>query len=436
MIRLGPFLYLFYSIGGDYMSQELSTLYIGIDVSKESNYTYITNFNQSFHQSFNTENNIHGAQLIESNLIEILDDLDYTDIICVLESTGIYSAHIATYLSASEKLFRYNIFVYCINPKISRNYRASFSDMDKTDPKDSYILADIARVGRTKSMTPFKGSQKLALQRLTRHRVHLAELLAKEKTYVLTNIYLKFSEFGKPGFKFTSDKWSQTAISVLEEFSSPDEIVNTSLEDLVEFIVKVSKNRFSNPEDIAKLLKNAAKASFKLDKLAYEPINHAISSSLVLIRTYESEIKKINKSIEILLKGFAVNEYTSLRSIPGIGPVYAAGIISEIGSIHQFNNEASLAKYAGITWRKNQSGNFEADDTSMTKTGNHYLRYYLIEAANLVKNYVPAFNDYYHTKFNEVTKHQHKRALALTARKLIRLIFGLMSKGQLFNKNY
>jgi hypothetical protein len=308
--------------------------------------------------------------------------------------------------------------------------------MDKTDPKDSYILADIARVGRTKSMTPFKGSQKLALQRLTRHRVHLAELLAKEKTYVLTNIYLKFSEFGKSDFKFTSDKWSQTAISVLEEFSSPDEIINTSLVDLVDFIIKVSKNRFSDPEDIAKSLKKAAKASYRLDRTAYEPINHAIASSLVVIRTYEAEIKKINKSIEILLKGFAVNEYTSLRSIPGIGQVYAAGIISEIGSIHQFNNEASLAKYAGITWRKNQSGNFEADDTSMTKTGNHYLRYYLIEAANLVKNYVPAFNDYYHKKFNEVTKHQHKRALALTARKLIRLIYGLMSKGQLFNKNY
>jgi transposase len=436
MIRLGPFLYLIYSIGGDYMSQELSTLYVGIDVSKESNYTYITNFNQSFHQSFNTKNDMHGAELIESNLLDILDAFDYTDIICVLESTGIYSAHIATYLSASEKLFSYNIFVYCINPKISRNYRASFSDMDKTDPKDSYILADIARVGRTKSMTPFKGSQKLALQRLTRHRVHLAELLAKEKTYVLTNIYLKFSEFGKPDFKFTSNKWSQTAISVLEEFSSPDEIVNTSLDDLVEFIIKVSKNGFSDPEAIAKLLKKAAKASYKLDRTAYEPINYAISSSLVVIRTYEAEIKKINKSIEILLKGFAVNEYTSLRSIPGIGPVYAAGIISEIGSIHQFDNEASLAKYAGITWRKNQSGNFEADDTSMTKTGNHYLRYYLIEAANLVKNYVPAFNDYYHKKFNEVTKHQHKRALALTARKLIRLIYGLMSKDQLFNKNY
>lgn len=418
------------------MSQELSTLYIGIDVSKESNYVYITNFNQSFKKSFKTLNNVHGAESIESNLLEVLSSTECTDIICVLESTGIYSAHIATFLSASEKLFRYNILVYCINPKISKNYRASFSDMDKTDPKDSYILADIARVGRTKDLHPFKGSQKLALQRLTRHRVHLAQLLSREKTYALTNIYLKFSEFGKSDYKFTADKWSNTALSVLEEYSSPEEIINSSLEELTDFIMKVSKNKFANPPEVAKLIKKAARASYRLDQVAYEPINYAISSSLILIRTYDAEIKKVNKSIEDLLKGFNLPEYLSLRSIPGIGPVYAAGILSEIGSVHQFKGEESIAKYAGITWRKNQSGKFEADDTKMTKTGNQYLRYYLIEAANSVKNYVGAYNDFYHKKFNEVTVHQHKRALALTARKLIRLIYGLMSKGQLFNKNY
>jgi len=418
------------------MSQELTTLYVGIDVSKLSNQVHVTDFSQSFSKSFNASNDSHGAESIESILYELLFDSKYTNLIVVLESTGIYSAHIATYLSASEKLFVFGVLVYCINPKISKNYRASFSDMDKTDLKDAFVLADLARVGRTNSMNPFKGSQKLALQRLTRHRVHLAELLSKEKTYALTNIYLEFSEFGNDKSKFTSNKWSNTAVSVLENFSSPEEIINTSLEDLVAFIIKTSNNRFSNPEKTAEILKKAARASYRLDKVAYEPINHAISSSLILIRCYESEIKKINKSIESLILNFSNDEYLSLKSIPGIGIVYASGIISEIGSIHQFRNEEALAKYAGITWRKNQSGSFEADDTRMTKTGNHYLRYYLIEAANSVKNYVPLFNLYYQKKFNEVTNHQHKRALALTSRKLIRLIHGLMSKGQLYNKNY
>ncbi len=418
------------------MFDQLNSIYVGIDVSKLSNQVFITDFNQSLSKSFSAPNNNHGAELIETNLLNFIRDKEFTHVIVVLESTGIYSAHIATYLSASEKLFPFHIEVYCINPKISKNYRSSFSDMDKTDPKDAFILADLARIGRTTSMTPFKGSQKLALQRLTRHRVHLVELLNKEKNYVLTNIFLKFSEFGNKDSKFTSNTFSKTAIAILEEYSSPEDIINTSLDDLVAFISKTSNNRFNDIDEVANLIKKAANASYRLDKVAYEPINYAISSSLVLVRCFEDELKKIDKSIELLAKGFSNNEYLSLRSIPGIGPVFTAGILSEIGSIHQFDSEESLAKYAGITWRKNQSGKFEADDTKMTKTGNHYLRYYLIQAGNSVKNYVPLYNDYYHKKFNEVTTHQHKRALALTTRKLIRLIYGLMSKGQLYNKNY
>jgi len=38
---------------------------------------------------------------------------------------------------------------------------------------------------------------------------------------------------------------------------------------------------------------------------------------------------------------------------------------------------------------------------------------------------------FYKRKFDEVTKHQHKRALILTARRAVRLIFALLHKGQM-----
>ncbi|MED2785304.1 transposase [Bacillus thuringiensis] len=37
-----------------------------------------------------------------------------------------------------------------------------------------------------------------------------------------------------------------------------------------------------------------------------------------------------------------------LTSVPGIGVVYAAGIIAEVGQIERFENEAQLAKYTGL----------------------------------------------------------------------------------------
>ncbi|MCI8281060.1 MAG: IS110 family transposase, partial [Lachnospiraceae bacterium] len=36
-------------------------------------------------------------------------------------------------------------------------------------------------------------------------------------------------------------------------------------------------------------------------------------------------------------------------------------------------------------------------------------------------------------KYAETRNHQHKRALALTSRKFIRLLFGLLDKGQLYS---
>lgn len=55
----------------------------------------------------------------------------------------------------------------------------------------------------------------------------------------------------------------------------------------------------------------------------------------------------------------------SAKSIPGIGPVYAAGIIAEIGDINRFEGQASVAKYAGLVWSQYQSGSFEAENTCL-----------------------------------------------------------------------
>jgi transposase len=68
----------------------------------------------------------------------------------------------------------------------------------------------------------------------------------------------------------------------------------------------------------------------------------------------------------------------------------------------------------------------------MTKTGNHYLRYYLVEAAGSVMRNEPVYREYYLKKYHEVPKHQHKRALVLTARKLVRMVDVLLRNHQLY----
>lgn len=158
----------------------------------------------------------------------------------------------------------------------------------------------------------------------------------------------------------------------------------------------------------------------------------SLASSFNCIQAYHKEIKLIDQAIEKCISGMNPNALTILKSIPGIGPVWASGMIAEIGDISAFHSSDALAKYAGLTWLKSDSGDFTSEDNQISKAGNTYLRYYLGEAANSVRRHVPEYGEYYLKKYTEVTKHQHKRALALTSRKLVRLVFGLLAKNQLY----
>ena len=413
----------------------MSTLFVGIDVSSKSNVVYAMDFDENKYISSSFSNNQPGADKLAEMISECMKKhSDLNTIIVALESTSVYSIHIANFLSTCEVLMPYKPYVYCLNPKMTANYRKSYVGMDKTDPMDAFLIADFARVGRTKKCEPWRGGQYLALKRLTRHRLHLAECITREKTYMVSNLYLKFSELQllEGDEQPFSNIYGATASAVLTEFMSLQEIIDSPEEDLLKFLAQKSRNRIADISKTSDLLRKAARDSYRLDKCMYEPLNVSLASSFNCIQTYQKEIKLIDQAIEKCINGMNPNAFTILKSIPGIGPVWAAGILSEIGDITAFHSSDALAKYAGLTWLKNDSGDFVSEDNHVSKAGNTYLRYYLGEAANSVRRHLPEYGEFYDKKYAEVTKHQHKRALALTSRKFVRLVFGLLVKNQLY----
>ncbi len=413
----------------------ISTLFVGIDVSSKSNVVYAMDFDENKYIASSISNNQPGADKLAELIFECMQKHpDLNTIIVALESTSVYSIHIANFLSSCEVLMPYKPYVYCVNPKMTANYRKSYVGMDKTDAMDAYLIADFARVGRTKKCQPWRGAQYLALKRLTRHRLHLAECITREKTYMVSNLYLKFSELQllEGDEQPFSNLYGSTSSAVLTEFMSLQEIIDTPEEELLEFLAKKSRNRIADISKTSDLLKKAARDSYRLDKCMYEPLNVSLASSFNCIHTYQKEMKLIDQAIANCINGMNPNAFTILKSIPGIGPVWAAGMLSEIGDITAFHSSDALAKYAGLTWLKNDSGDFVSEDNHISKAGNTYLRYYLGEATNSVRRYLPEYAEFYAKKYAEVTKHQHKRALALTSRKFVRLVFGLLVKNQLY----
>jgi hypothetical protein len=216
----------------------LSTLFVGIDVGSKVNAVHALDFFSESLLVFSAPNNQRGAAEIASRISGALakrTDLD--SVVVAMESTSVYSAHIASFLSTTEALMGCNALVYCLNPLTTARYRKMFIAPGKTDNIDALVLADFARVGKI-TIKPWRGTQFLALQRLTRHRLHLADSIAREKSYMLTNVFLKFSTLAAcPDDEAPfSNRFGATAEAVLREFLSTDDIVKMSSQELTEFV--------------------------------------------------------------------------------------------------------------------------------------------------------------------------------------------------------
>jgi len=174
---------------------------------------------------------------------------------------------------------------------------------------------------------------------------------------------------------------------------------------------------------LLKYLKPRLKRSYRLHPLLAETNDLALSMTLENIRFMQEQLKKLDKEISKLLKAFS----QTLTTIPGIGDVLATAICAEIGDIKRFKNEAALAKYSGLVWSQYQSGNFNAQDVSLAKCGNQYSQNTI-----LLRLLTVGCSTQYVTKLSitrssqRLTCHQHKRALVLTARRLIPLIFAML----------
>ncbi len=411
------------------------TMFVGIDVSKDSNQVCFINFARKVLLNKSFKNNLEGANSLKNTIGEFLSKHNFDSLIIVLESTGVYSIHIANFLYENAESICPKSQVFLLNPIISHNFNKSDVGSNKNDPRDAFGLADFAASGKTSKYNPFRANQHFAIQSLARQRKHYIDLLSKEKVRILNYIFLKFSDFNskKHQNKTFSSNFGATAVEVLTYFKTPEEIASTSLEDLTEFIKVKSRNRFDDCQQVAEILQKASRDSYRLDQVSYDSINTNIAISFSVTKTYEDVISKLDKAIERLIKRSSYDkDIAILKSIPGISTVYAVSIISELGDVRNFKSDDALAKYAGIFWSESDSGNFISEDHRLKKTGNTYLRYYLIEATASVIHHNHVFYDFYSKKLNEVKTHKESRALVLTSRKFIRLIFKLLKDKKIY----
>ena len=402
----------------------MNPLFVGIDVSRRNNVAYLMNPDGSKHSSFSVQNNLVGAKLLSERIVSALSSMQLSDVMIGLEATSIYGNSLVYALREDGSLGQFRRKIHVLNPKQVKKFKEAYPDLPKNDFVDAFVIADHLRFGRIAKAVYMDDYRYQALRTLTRARFDVIQNLTLEKQRFANYLFLKCS-----GMAQDKDirNTSATTIALMEQFETVDDLANADLEELTAFLDEKGRN-FADPAAKAKAILDAAKSSYRLPKTVNDTVNQAMSVSIASMRALEKQVKVLDKAIE---QQFEIISNT-LTSIPGIGKVYSAGIIAELGDIHRFDSQASAAKFAGLVWHKNQSGDFEAEHSQMIKSGNRYLRYYLLEAANSVRRCDSEFRRYYDLKYHEVNKYQHKRALAWTARKLVRLVFRLLKDNRLY----
>jgi transposase len=376
-----------------------------------------------------------GFEALVTWLLEVARAGEFDAVQVGAEATGLLWFHIMWQLRQDEELAAIDFATFLYNARDVKKGKQAFGEPDKTDRKGAHGIAELLRVRHISTHPLDLDARYLALQRLTRYRYHLAHVLAGEKTYArLVPLHLKMNTY-RSGAPF-SHPFAQSGLWALTNYLTVDDLVRADHDELATALAAVSRGRLGDPHDSAAQLQALAAEALPLPEAMVEPVNILLETMLAHIEALQQIMADLSKSIETLAQDLP--GYAHLRSIPGIGPVYAAGLLAEVQEVNRFmtdpkgrprrqhDGQAALARFAGLWWPRKESGDFKGEDRRLAKTGNRYLRYYFIEAANTVRRFEPEYRAFYARKYAGANRHHHRRAVTLTARKLVRLVFSLL----------
>lgn len=382
-------------------------IYIGIDISKYKHDCFICNdTGEVIVENLSFDNNKKGFQ----QFLDLLKPYDNSIVHIGLEATGHYGLNLKLFLEKNNYSFME------FNPLLVKEFYKSLTlRKTKTDKVDAVVICQ-------KLMSvPYKPNSKLfyhkySIKSLSRLRETLVKQRSKYKVQLTNILDMIFPEF-KP---FFSNCFGVTSLYILNKYKTPDKIANMRDFDSLKSISrgKFTYAKFVQLKDLAKNTIGESNNIFEIE----------LTSVLNLYKNIDNEIIELDKQISTIIKD--LNPPT--LSIPGIGVISCASIISEFGDISKFANPSKMLSFAGLEPGINQSG-IMSSNGKMVKRGSGYLRHSLMNVAITVIKFNNTFYDYYYKKISEGKC--HRVALSHVCKKLIRIIYILETKNIQFDSS-
>ena len=152
----------------------------------------------------------------------------------------------------------------------------------------------------------------------------------------------------------------------------------------------------------------------------------ALDQLLTTYRYFRQQMLDIGSQLRKCIRKHDRELYDLLQTIPGVGPLTAITLITELGDIKRFHHINHLASFVGLIPRIKQSGESERVG-DLTFRCNHYLRTMIVEASWTAIRMDPVMMQYYQQKrVNSISQ----KAIIKVARKLLNRIRYVMKNRQ------
>lgn len=380
---------------------------VGIDIAKYEHAAFVmeASTGETLCNPFFFKNNKSGFEKLFDQLNKYAKD----EILIGMEDTGHYNFAIQSTLLAE------GYKVALINPITTKNLRKANLKSVKSDKEDASLIAKALLDKDYYRIISIKDEKLSQAKELTRYRTQLTIEMNRKKNLLQRHIDIVFPEFNT----LFNNEYTITYLNILRKYSDADTIARTDIRSLRKCFKFC--NSFSAEE-----LKTLASNSIGIHDPSISFVIQSVISSIDLIN---SQIEQLDKKIEEL----AITQDSSITTIPGISIISGASILAELGKLSNYSNAGKMIKFAGVNPYINESGEFSADRTLITKKGSKYLRTTLYRVIIPVIRHNPVFNNYYHLKRSQGKG--HLCALGHCVRKLLRIIYHLETNHLTFNIN-
>jgi transposase len=169
-----------------------------------------------------------------------------------------------------------------------------------------------------------------------------------------------------------------------------------------------------------------AKGMSFLDKLELAaPAGFLLTQQLALLRELALRIREDEKGLATMMEASPALDH--VRSIPGMGPILAGVVVSEIDNIRRFASAQKLCGYVGLCPSTSSSGGKTFQGKLLPRC-NKSLRWAFVEAAWVAVGCSPYFGDFYRRK--RTLGKKANSAILATARLMARITWQLLRQGR------